>query len=242
MPTLGNVRTVALLVALLFAPAASRAVTLDALLAATAANARFPLRTRAGLRIEPPQGPPVDLALLCWRDTVRIEQPEAARALIRHGKVLVPDGQTVRRAAPGQTVPGTDVALADLAIFTTRTLATPQISDEGPDGVVVTGAPAGPSPWVLVVRTIDPERHVVTKTQYYRDRVNNMVAIRRDDGFTQFEDHWRPGTGTIDHLDGQPPTRLTFTFLAGGDVARTSFRPAGLPVQPRRAVSPLVPR
>ena len=61
----------------------------------------------------------------------------------------------------------------------------PQISDEGPDGVVLSGAPARASAYTLLVLTVDAERDTVTKTQYYAGTVSNLVKLRRDRGWVR---------------------------------------------------------
>ena len=69
--------------------------------------------------------------------------------------------------------------------FTAGTLRFPQISDESPDQVVLTGAPARPSAYTLLVLTVEPDRGTVAKTQYYTGTVSNLVKLRRDGGWVR---------------------------------------------------------
>src|SRR5262245_18181881 len=147
---------------LLASPAAADSVS--EILSPIAANARFPAPTRADVRIErrrdeakgqvKTDGTDV---LLGRCQTLYVETRDGTRALIRPSKIVVRQDGRIARAAPGTRLGTTDVLLEDLLPVTRWLLKVPQVSDQGPTGTVVTGAPAFPSPRALIVLTIDPE-------------------------------------------------------------------------------------
>jgi hypothetical protein len=208
---------------------------LSDVLPVVARQARAPRPLRADVRIERDGVPAVDAVLLERGRRRYLETRTGTRALLSPGKVVVVrDGRTAR-AAPGTALDGTDVLLEDLEPFGVGALAIPQVSDEGPTGMVVTGAPTPPTAYVLVVHTIDPERAVIVKTKYYRDTVTNLVKMGRDDGFTEVGGRWRPGTIAIETF--RPESRTTTLRLAwreAPDAPPAAFTPAGL-----RAPSPI---
>jgi hypothetical protein len=159
---------------------------------------------------------------------VRIDVANGARALVRPGRAVVWTNERVREATPGATLPGTDLLLEELGVFSPSQLRVPQISDDGPAGVVITSAPAPPSPWALLVHTIDPERHVVTRTQWYLGAINNMVRIRRDAGFVEIDAHWRPGEATIDDITADRTSTLHLAWQPAPGLQAALFTPAGL--------------
>ena len=218
------------MLALLLLALAARvsAGTVDELLAATAANARFTSPARATLELTRPDGEAVRAVLVGRGSTVRIDVAEGARALVRPGRAVVWTNRHVREATPGATLPGTDLLLEELGVFSPSQLRVPQISDDGPAGVVVTSAPAPPSPWALLVHTIDPERHVVTRTQWYLGAINNMVRIRRDAEFVDVDTHWRPGEATIDDITASRTSTLRLTWQPAPGLPAALFTPAGL--------------
>jgi hypothetical protein len=123
-------------------------------------------------------------------------------------------GSHVRRAPTGARLGATDLLLEDLVPVTGATLAVPQVSDEGPTGTVVTGAPRGPSARALVVLTIDPERRVVTRTKYYEGSISDLAAFRRDDDFVDVQGHQRSTRIVVERLRDDATTRATLVWGA----------------------------
>jgi len=219
----------------LVAGAVAAAEGLHALLPVVARQERAPQTLRADVRIEREGAPAIDAVLLEHGRTRYLETRTGLRALLAPGKVVVVRDGRVRRAAPDAAIEGTDILLQDLEPFGIGTLAVPQVSDEGPTGIVVTGAPTPPSAYVLVVHTIDPERAVIEKTKYYRDEITNLVKMGRNDDFTQVGGRWRPGTMAVERF--RPESRTTTLRLAWKEAPDTPpalFTPAGL-----RAPSPI---
>ena len=134
----------------------ARAESLADLLARVGENARFGAPARADVRLERPRGAPARPAILLGRgDALYVEIKDGPRALIRPDDIRLAQDGRAAEAAPETRLGDTDLLLRDLAGFRAASLQVPQISDDGPAGVVVTAAPAGRSPYALVVHTID---------------------------------------------------------------------------------------
>src|SRR5262249_23294946 len=129
---------------------------------------------------------------------------------------------------PTAPPPGLPRAVGALVPFAAARLRMPQISDESPAGVVVTAAPSRRSRHVLLVFTIDPERNVPTKTQFYRDTINNMVALRRDGDFVTVAERPRARATTIEDLVDNATTHWSFSWREAPELSANAFPPAGL--------------
>jgi hypothetical protein len=112
-------------------------------------------------------------------------------------------------------------------VFTPASLTVPQISDEGPAGVVITAAPARGSAYALLVHTVDPERAVIVRTLYYRESVSNLVKTRRNSALVQLAGRWRPGEMAFESVRG-PTTKLSLTWREAGDAPAALFEERGL--------------
>ena len=218
-------------IVLLLAATTARASSMAEVLGAVALNARFPGPARADLRIERRAGGATTSTrgvLAARGRTVYVELEGGTRALVRPGRIAVAGPGGPRLAEPAAPLAGTDLLLEDLAPFALRRLTTPQISDEGPTGTVVTGAPAPPSAYVLLVLTIEAERGAVVRTQYYRDAISELAKIRRDAGFVQVDGHWRPTDVTVESFRDKTATHLSLTWHPTPDLPAERFTPAGL--------------
>jgi len=199
------------------------------LLALVADGARFgTVAVAAGtLRVRDDDGEhTISVRVLARGRTLRVEAG-GTTALVRGTKALVlQDGRPhVRRDV---ALGGSNVLLQDLAVFTTQTLHFPQISDDGPMGVVVTSAPRQPSIYALVVHTINPKHARITRTKYFRHAVNNLVKRSRFTDFVYVADGWRPQTSTWDGVDDTRASELTLVWRTGPTVPWRLFRPIGL--------------
>jgi len=221
-----------LAVVLLLASAVSgRGEPLPELLEGVATAARFAEPARADVRIERADGSAGTggQAIFLGRDdALYVEVKGGQRALLRPGRIVVLEGGKAVNAPSGKSFAGTDILLEDLVPFTPGSLRTPQISDDGPAGVVVTAAPGAPSPYSLLVHTIDRERHAIVRTLYYRDRVNNLAKTRRDGALARVAGGWRPGEITVETVRQATRTRLTLAWREVGDAPSALFDPAGL--------------
>ncbi len=205
------------------------AESLAQILDTVAAGARYGVPLQADLRIECTPACTTQRGVLLGRgDVVYVEARDGQRALVRpDGIHIAKDGHAVA-ASPDAALGDTGVLLRDLAVFTPASLALPQISDDGPTGVVITSAPTGRSPYVLVVHTIDRERHAIVKTQYYADSIGHLAKIRRDGDLTNLGGGWRPATVIVERFDPSRSTRIALTWRTAPDAPSTLFEPAGL--------------
>ena len=216
---------------LLVTAPASHGQPLSDLLQGVAANARFEHAARADVRIACGEGCTASdrPAILVGRgDALYVEVKDGQRALVRPGHIMVAREGKAVEAPTGEPFAGTEVLLEDLAVFTPRSLRVPQISDDGPAGVVVTSAPAGPSAYALLVHTIDRDRRAIVRTLYYRDLINNLTKTRRNDAWVQAAGGWRPGEIVIESMRQATTTRLTLAWHDAPDAAPDLFEPAGL--------------
>jgi len=228
---LGRCHVALALVLVLAGAACVRAEGLGELLQAVATNARFASPARADVRVECGEGchaAGTPAVFLGRGDALYVEVKGGQRALLRPGSILVAQDGKVSEASPGQAFAGTDILLEDLLPFTPATLKQPQISDDGPAGMVVTAAPAGRSTYALLVNTIDRERHAIVRTLYYRDLINNLSKTRRDAALVRVGASWRPGEITVESVRQATRTHLTLSWHEAPDAPQALFEPAGL--------------
>lgn len=207
-----------------------RGERLPELLQGVATNARFDAPARADVRIECTgcKAGGAQVAIVGRGEALYVEVKDGMRALVRPGDVLVArDGKAVK-ADVGQALADTDVLLEDLAVFTPASLKTPQVSDDGPAGVVVTAAPAFPSSWVLVVHTIDADQHAIVRSLRYRDAVNNLAATQRNSSLVRVGNGWRPQEIAAETLRKATTTTLKLAWRDAPDAPATLFEPSGL--------------
>ncbi len=229
---------IAALATLAMTTSAAAGASLPELLTSVAANARFPAPTRADIRLERRKDDVTTsgTAVFLGRGhTLYVETRAGTRALVRPSKIVVRTRTRVVRAAPGTRLDATDVFLEDLVPVTRGLLKVPQVSDEGPTGTVVTGAPAFPSVRALIVLTIDPDDHVVTRAKYYEKSISDLASFRRDEEFTRVNGHVRPGRITVDRQRDFATTRLDLTWRPAPETAAAVFTLRGL-----RGQSPIV--
>lgn len=214
---------------LLLLQATAGAVSVDDVLTRVQRRARFERVMRADVRIACEPACRTARAILLGRgDAVYVEVEGGLRALIRPKTVVVAEGGRVAPAEPGKRLGDTGLLLDDLAVFDRRTLRTPQISDEGPNEVVVTSEPVAPSVYALLVYTIDPSIDRVVKTLYYQGSVNTLAKMRRDSAFTRVGDASYPGELRVEDMRTATTSRLQLTWREAPDAPATLFEPAGL--------------
>jgi hypothetical protein len=220
--------------------AAPAAAALPELLAAIVKNARFPEPTRADVTLarRNVDGTTTNVAAVFvgFRRTLYVEMPNGVRALVRPSKIVVRDGGRVVRAAPGARLGPTDVLLEDLVPLGRFTLKVPQVSDEGPTGTVVTGAPAYPSVRALIVYTVDATTGAITRVKYFERSISDLASFRRDETFATVNGHERPTRIVVDRTRDDTSTRLELAWRAAPEIDRAVVTPRGLrgpsPVRP----------
>jgi hypothetical protein len=209
---------------------AARATDLPALLRAVERTATFDVPATADVGIEAPGTPTATNALrLAGRGrVVRLEAAGEWRALVKASKTVVAAMGRAARENPEATVPGSALLVADFAPFTAAMLRVPLISDEGPLGVVVNGEPRPPSPYALLVYTIDPQRSLTSAAKYYRWEINNLVQMTRIREWDTVGAHARPKVIDVQEVASGKTTTLTFVWRLRPDLAPALFLPSGL--------------
>lgn len=212
---------------LLAGVATSAAATpLAPLLVAVTRNARAQTPVRADLTIVR-GGQTSTAVLLGWRNTWYLETAGGFRALARANKQVVLQKNHPVRAPIRTQVPGSDLLLEEIAFDGAR-LAFPQVNDESPEGVVVAGESATKSLYVLLVRTIDPERNIVTDSKYFKDDIGTLTKIRHDDRFVQVDGHWRPQSISIEDYWEKSTTTITLQWKVVPEMPIAVFAPSSL--------------
>jgi hypothetical protein len=117
---------------------------------------------------------------------------------------------------------------SDFIPFRASVLRTPQITSETRREVLVTGAPAAASPYVLLVYLLDRELKVPTRIQYYERTINNLVRLRRDSDFVKVAGTSRPGRSEIEDYRSGGVTTITYRWSAGASIPPDLFDPSTL--------------
>jgi hypothetical protein len=213
----------------LLAHATAVAVSVDDVLTRVERRARFERVMRADVRVTcEPACRTARAILLARADAVYIEVEGGLRALVRPASAVVAEGGRVGPAEPGKRLGDTGLLLADLAVFDRRTLRTPQISDDGPNEVVVTAEPVAPSPYALLVFTVEPATDRIVKTLYYQGSVNTLAKMRRDAAFTRAGDAPYPGEIRVEDMRTATTSRFQLAWREAPDAPAALFEPAGL--------------
>jgi hypothetical protein len=235
-----NRRALATLGVAMVAVSTADATSPSELLATVAANARFPTPTRANVKIDHTQDgkTTTTVAVLIGRgQTIYVQTADGFRALVRPSKIVVRVGRRIRRATPGLRLAGSDLLLEDLIPVTPAFMKMPQVSDDGPTGVVVTGAPGFPSARALIVLTIDPDSHAVSRIKYYEKSISDLVAFRRDEDPVDVAGHARPTHITVERSRDGSTTALTLAWHPDPEATPASFRLGALRQPPMPAGS-----
>jgi hypothetical protein len=132
-----------------------------------------------------------------------------------------------------------DFTREDLEPFRTARYQDARISDETGAEVTVTLFP-GTSQYSLVVITFDREKKVPVKTLYYRDTLNNLVKIRRDEGHVLVGRKWMPTTITMESFKLRTKTAFKLGWSQSPTFPPELFDPLFLP-RPSGILWPGVP-
>ena len=122
---------------------------------------------------------------------------------------------------------GSDFNREDLLPFRVSSYKEPRISDESGDGVTVTLFPTTP-PYSLIVITFDRDKKVPRKTLYYRDTLNNLVKMRRDDDYVLVGRKWMPTTMSMETFKLRTRTTFTLRWSQDANVPPELFDPVFL--------------
>jgi hypothetical protein len=137
-----------------------------------------------------------------------------------------------RQVSGDDPIGSTTLVPNDFRPFRAAVQRNPQITSETKREMLVTGAPAGASPYVLLVYLLDRERRVPTRVQYYQGTINNLVRIRRDTELVQVAGKWRPGRSEIEDYRSGAVATIAFRWTAAPPVPPDLFNPATLGTRP----------
>jgi hypothetical protein len=139
-----------------------------------------------------------------------------------------------KRGTAYDVLPETTLIPDDFRPFRPATLKMPQIVSDEKQTLLVSGAPAETSPWVLMVHLFDRDKRSSIRTQYYERMINNMVRMRRDGELVRIGTVWRPrrlevedyrvGASTTVELEWQSSPTLPAGLFDGAAGAVPSLR------------------
>jgi len=128
---------------------------------------------------------------------------------------------------PDAALADSDFLREDLEPFHVRLGGQAQISDENGTSMTVMFVPK-PSQYSLLVHTLDTDRKVPLKTLYYRDTVNNMVKMQRNNDYVAVGTKWLPTTITMEDFKLRTESTLTLKWSQAPSVVPELFDPAFL--------------
>jgi len=235
------VPTVAMVALTAFAaPGATPATDLGAFLAEVedAGRPEAPVRADLHVRVKEAEGERQYEGVAVYRGAnvyVDLGKP-AVRLLIRAGDK---GDETVDQAYGDGTgspvrgtaydpIRGTTLIVDDFRPFRARTLRMPQITSETKRTLLVSGAPAEVSPYVLLVYLLDRETHLPTRVQYYERIASNLVRMRHDTDLVRIDGTWRPRRTEIEDYKTGAVTEIERRWTATPEVPPDLFDPAML--------------
>jgi hypothetical protein len=228
---------VTIIVSAMLQTAHAHAGPLETFLADVEKARRFTVPARADVGVEQKEG---DVAkrydgVVVHRDAdvyLEIREP-AVRVLMRGEETAVyllagAAGAAPTRVGGHAPIAGTPLIPDDVRPFRTSVLRIPQIADETSKTMLVSGAPAEESPYVLVVYLFDREKKVPTRVQYYERTVNNLVRMRRESDFVRVAETWQPTRTEIEDYQTSGMTTIERTWTASPEIPHDLFDPAAL--------------
>jgi hypothetical protein len=209
---------VALLTALVCGRALADTENLQSFLRAAeeATQVTVPLRGDGQFEVTSAEGTRQDHVAVILRppvDTYIELQKEGIKALLltAGGKAhrLLKGAAKAQDFAPDASFTDSDFTREDLEPFHMARYKDARISDQSGSELTVTLFP-DKSQYSLVVVTFDREKKVPLKTLYYRDTLNNLVKMERNDGWVLVGRKWMPTTMSIETF--KLKTHATFTL------------------------------
>ncbi len=151
--------------------------------------------------------------------------------------MLTKDGKAYRLAkgaakaedfARDASVADSDFTREDLEPFRMSRYKDARISDQSGSELTVTLYP-DQSQYSLVVITFDQEKKVPIKTLYYRDTLNNLVKMERNDGWVLVGRKWLPTTMSMETFKLKTHTTFTLHWSQEATFPPELFDPVFLP-------------
>jgi outer membrane lipoprotein-sorting protein len=225
----------ALILAAQFVAPTARAANLKEFLAQVDTAGRFAAPVQADFRVQVKEdtGQRHYTGVIVQQDAdvyVELGEPRM-RILIRGGNEMVHfafgDGvESVRAGTVYDPIGSTTLVADDFRRFRAGALRMPQITSETTRTVLVSGAPAETSPFVLLAYLLDREKLVTTRRQYYERTVNNLVRMRRDTDFVRVGSVWCPKRSEIEDYRTNAVTTIERQWATDPKVPPDLFDPA----------------
>ncbi len=168
--------------------------------------------------------PPAETYIELHQDGVKVVLPGSGGQAFRCTK----GAAKAESFAPDTNFAESDFAREDLEPFRTARYKDARISDETQSEVTVTLFPAA-SQYSLLVITFDREKRVPVKTLYYRDTLNNLVKMRRDEGHVLVGRKWMPGSMTMETFRLRTQTVFKLRWSQNPTFPPELFDPVFLP-------------
>jgi hypothetical protein len=199
------------------------------------------LRADVAVAVEGPQGKRSTQAIALFAPGKEARwywqsREPALRALVLGSdrKVLEQSGTTTQTVPIGVPIDALGISYEDLSRFIVDDFKTWQITDEGPDKILVGMFPAAESAYVYRAYTFDKEKTVPTKIQFYAKSLSNLAKLRLDGDHVLVGKKWLPTAMEIQNYADNTTTRLTFRWTQNATAPPELQNPASFP-----ATSPL---
>ena len=220
---------------LVIAATVAVAEDLPTFLAAATAAARpsAPLRADGELVTTSPDGSVRDQIAMLRRPNgdVYVElRHSGVRALLpgNGGRaLLVPSTDKSSEVfAPDASLGDSEFSGEDLRLFRADAYRSPTIVDRGADDVTVSLTPEA-SPYVLQVITFDNATKAALVVKNYKDKISNLVKMRRDRALTPLSGTWLPAEISMEDFPLRTTSTMTLRWQPIEDVPAL-FDPAAL--------------
>ncbi len=203
---------------------------------------QFLWRADATVSVEAPKGSRTTQAIALFAPGKDARWYLQLREPSRQALVLGSERRVMERTGSGtQTVPiGAPIAdlgisYEDLSRFIADDFKLWQITDEGPETILVGGYPAVDSAYVYRAYTLDKERTLILKGQFYAKSMNNLVKLRRDSDHVSLGKKWVPGTIEIENFPENSKVTLRLRWTQNPTVSPELLAPASFSAAPALA-------
>lgn len=197
------------------------------------------LRADATVTVETPKGTRTTEAIALFapgkeaRWYLQVREPAlAALVLGSERKVMERSGRTTQTLAIGAPAGDLGFAYEDLSRFVADDFTGWQITDESPTTVLAGAPPAVESAYVYRAYTLDKERTLAVKVQYYARTLNNLVKLRTDAAHVLLGRKWLPGTVRIENFAEGSTTTLALRWTQNASAPPELLTPAGFAAAP----------
>ena len=141
---------------------------------------------------------------------------------------LKPGDGTAESFALDAAFADSDFTREDLMPFRLPNYKEPRISDESGSEITITLFPTNPQ-YSLIVITFDRDKKVPRKTLYYRETLNNLVKMRRDDDYVLVGRKWMPAVTSMETFKLRTHTTFSVRWSQDENVPPELFDPVFLP-------------